>query len=128
MTRTFATVAALFLFAAGASQAAERHPFSSQAFAAAEAQGRPILVDVAASWCPICKAQEPVVDKLSADPKFAQLVILRLDFDSQKAEWRKLGVRMQSTLIGYHGARETDRLVGETRPDAIARVLDSTLQ
>jgi thiol-disulfide isomerase/thioredoxin len=120
-------VAAAVVFAAAASQAAGRAPFTSKAFAAAEAEGRPILVDVAAGWCPICKAQEPIVDKLATDPKFAQLVIFRLDYDSQKADWRKFGVHMQSTLIAFHGGRETGRSVGDTHADSLARLLDSTL-
>ena len=29
--------------------------FEAEAFAAAQAEGRPILVDITASWCPTCR-------------------------------------------------------------------------
>lgn len=108
--------------------AAEFRDFNSRAFADAQRAGKPILVDVAASWCPICKAQAPIIEKYSAEPKFKSLIIYHLDFDTQKAEWRKFGVHMQSTLIAFHGEKETARTVGESDPKSIARVLDATDQ
>jgi thiol-disulfide isomerase/thioredoxin len=119
---------ALIAAQAGAAFAAQREAFTPQAFAAAQAAGRPILVDVAANWCPICHAQEPIIEKLSADPKFDQLVIFRLDFDAQRDAWRGMGVRMQSTLIAFHGTRETARSVGETQAGPIAQVLAASLR
>jgi thiol-disulfide isomerase/thioredoxin len=113
---------------AAVAAAAEREPFSANAFAAAQAAGRPIVVDVAANWCPICHAQEPILDKLSTDPRFAQLVIFNLDFDAQRDAWRKLGVRQQSTLIAFHGARETARSVGDTDPGSIGQLLAASLR
>jgi thiol-disulfide isomerase/thioredoxin len=98
------------------------------AVAAAEAAGRPILVHVYADWCPTCRAQEPVISRLSAADRFHQLVIFRLDYDHQAAQWRALGVRMQSTLIAFHGAKETARMVGGTDEASIEPVLDATLR
>ena len=112
--------------AAGAA-AAEVKPFTPAAFAAAKGAGAPILVDVSAPWCPTCKAQHPILSNLEAEPKFKDLVVLDVDFDSQKDVLRALGVRMQSTLIAFKGATETARSTGETRPEPIARLLDSAL-
>lgn len=108
--------------------AAEFRTFNSKDFAAAQAAGKPILVDVAASWCPICKAQAPIVNKYTAEPKFKNLVVYHLDYDTQKADWRKFGVHMQSTLIAFHGPKETARSVGDTDPKSIASLLDTTEQ
>ncbi len=41
-------------------------PFSAEAFKAAQASGGPILVEIHADWCPTCKAQQPILDKLTA--------------------------------------------------------------
>jgi thioredoxin 1 len=38
--------------------AAETAPFEHARFAAAQKEGRPVLVDIRASWCPICAAQK----------------------------------------------------------------------
>ena len=102
-------------------------PFSPEAFKAAQASGSPILVEIHADWCPTCKAQRPILDKLTSDAKFKNLKVFRVDFDSQKAIVRQFGAKMQSTLIVYKGATEKGRSVGDTRPASIAALLDKSL-
>ncbi|KPP92920.1 MAG: thioredoxin family protein [Erythrobacter sp.] len=106
--------------------AAEFRPYSDAAFAAAQAEGRPILIDVHASWCPVCARQQPLIERAAEDPANADLVVFRLDFDSQKAEQRRFRVTKQSTLIAFDGKRETARLLGSTDGEAIARLIAST--
>ncbi|MGE0597788.1 MAG: thioredoxin domain-containing protein, partial [Hyphomonadaceae bacterium] len=98
------------------SQAVEYRSFTSEAFAQAQAEGQPILVEVHADWCPTCRAQAPAVRRAAAAPEFNELVIFTLDFDRQTSERRALGVRAQSTLIAFNGRAETARSVGETDP------------
>jgi thioredoxin-like negative regulator of GroEL len=107
--------------------AAQSVDFNSTQFAAAQAAGRPILVDIHAAWCPTCAAQKPIIETLTADPAFEHLLILRVDFDSQKDEVRAFGARQQSTLIAFHGNTETGRSVGDTNADSIGRLLHSAL-
>jgi thiol-disulfide isomerase/thioredoxin len=110
-----------------AAWAATEAPFSSDAFQKAQAAGRPILVKVHASWCSTCRAQEPIVGELTKQAKFMDLAIFRLDFDSQKADAKRLGAQMQSTLIVFKGAKETGRSVGDTKRDSIAALLDTAV-
>jgi thioredoxin 1 len=127
--RTSFTLGAAALAVAGIVQpaaAGEIKPFSTAAFEAAQRAGRPILVDVHAGWCPVCRAQAPILDRLAQDRDTADLVIFRLDYDRQKAERTALKASRQSTLIAYRGARETGRSVGETDPDRIAALVAST--
>jgi len=107
--------------------AAETAPFEQARFAAAQKEGRPILVDIRASWCPICAAQKPIIERLSAKPEFKTLVIFTVDFDNQKDAVRGFGARMQSTLIGFKGTKETGRSVGDTEEPSIEHLLQSTL-
>lgn len=102
-------------------------PFTTAALKAAQAAGKPVLVDAYASWCPICRKQAPTIDAMTSDPAFAKLVILRLDYDSQNAEKRALGIVQQSTLIAFDGNKETGRLVGVTDPDEIKKLAQSAL-
>jgi thioredoxin 1 len=102
-------------------------PFSAEAFKAAQASGHPILVEIHADWCPTCKAQDPILDKLTADPKFRNLKIFRVDFDAMKPVVRQFGAQMQSTLIVFKGAAETGRSVGDTQEASIAALLDKSL-
>jgi len=102
-------------------------PFSAEAFKAAQEQGNPILVEIHADWCPTCKAQNPILEKLTADPKFKDLKIFRVDFDAMKPVVKEFGAQMQSTLIVFKGAREQGRSVGDTREASIAALLDQSL-
>ncbi|GGA22008.1 thioredoxin family protein [Dyella nitratireducens] len=103
-------------------------PFTTAALKAAQAAGKPVLVDAYASWCPTCRKQAPTIDALAKDPAFDKLVILRLDYDNQTAEKRALGIVQQSTLITFHGSKETGREVGITDPDQIRKLAQSALQ
>ena len=102
------TLAALAM-APAVARAAERQPFTDAAFDAAQAAGRPVLVDVSAPWCPTCRAQRPHIDAMAADPRMKEAIFLSVDFDSQKEALRRLNVRSQSTLIAFKG-RELPQL------------------
>ncbi|HEX4766937.1 MAG TPA: thioredoxin family protein [Lichenihabitans sp.] len=108
-------------------RAAETQTFTQKAFDAAKAAGRPVLVEVTAPWCPTCKAQRPILSDLLSAPKFKDLAVFDVDFDSRKGVLKELGVRMQSTLIAYKGASERGRSTGDTDKASIARLLDKTL-
>lgn len=108
-------------------QAATVQPFSAAALEAAQRQGRPILVDVYADWCPVCRAQHNVLGRLLPKKEFENLVVLRLNFDTQKDAWKKLGVRRQSTLIVFRGSNEVRRSVAVTDSSAIEQLLRSAL-
>jgi thioredoxin-like negative regulator of GroEL len=102
-------------------------PFSAEAFKAAQASGTPILVEIHADWCPTCKAQTPIVERLSAGSKFQNLKIFRVDFDAQKPIVKQFGAQMQSTLIVFKGATEQGRSVGDTKEASIASLLNKAL-
>lgn len=94
-------------------------PYTAQAFDAAQKAGKPILVDTYATWCEICARQAPIIDKLVAEPKYKNLVVFRVNFDTQKDAMRRFNARMQSTLISFRGTKEVGRSVGETQPEWI---------
>jgi thioredoxin 1 len=107
--------------------AAEEQPFTPEAFQAAQDQHKSILIDIDASWCPVCRAQRPILSELFAQPKFKDLTVLRVDFDSQKKEVRRFGANMQSTLIVFKGREEVGRSVGQAKAGAIAALLDKAI-
>ena len=88
-------------------------PFDDAAFAAAQKAGKPIFIAIHATWCPICKAQKPILSELMAEPKFKDLVYFTIDFDSQKDLVRRFGAQKQSTLISFKGEKEEGRSVGD---------------
>ena len=114
-----------FLALAAETLAAE--PFDEAAFAAAQGAGRPIIIEVTAPWCPICKTQRPILKALSEQPRFKDLAIYEIDFDTQKALMRRFDARMQSTLIVFKGREEVGRSVGETQSEWIEALVEKTL-
>ncbi|MGJ5202445.1 thioredoxin family protein [Bradyrhizobium sp. HKCCYLR20261] len=128
--RIFATAAVAAIVAAvgmGAAFAVDTTPYSDAAFKAAQTAGQPILIEIHAGWCPTCKAQKPIIDRLAAEPKFKDLKIFRVDFDDQKPVVKGFGAQMQSTLIVFKGASEAGRSVGDTKEASIAALLDKSL-
>ena len=103
-------------------------PFTEAAFQAAQASGEPILVAIHASWCPICAKQRPILSQLEAEPRFKNLVVYNIDFDSQKDQVRAMGVQKQSTLIVFDGTTEKGRSTGETDPAAIQSLLAKSVE
>lgn len=122
-----ALVLGLGLVACVPASAFERKAFTPAALQAAQASGKPVLVEVSAPWCPTCKEQKAVLSRLLPNPAYADLIVFDVDFDSQKPALRKLRVTQQSTLIVYRGEREAGRSLGETDAKSIAALLGKAL-
>lgn len=121
MKRSVLVVAALALWA-GAVSAAEPRPLVLQEFEALAHAGKPVVVDVHATWCPTCKAQKPIIERLSRLPAYKGVTILSVDFDTDKAVLKRFKVSMQSTLIAYKNGKEMGRSVGDATPAGIESI------
>ena len=115
------------MFSIGPALAAQTLQYTPEAFDSALAAGKPILVEIHASWCPVCKKQAPILSDLEKNQEFDDLVVIHVDFDAQKDAVRRFGAQMQSTLIVFKGGKETGRSVGDTNPDSIATLLDKAV-
>ena len=102
--------------------------FSAAAFDAAQKLGRPILVDVYADWCPVCRAQHEVLSQLLPRPEFRNLAVFSLNFDTQQDAWSKFGVQRQSTLIAYRGRNEVGRSIAATDNATIENLLRASMR
>lgn len=123
-----AFAAALALLAVTPATAFERADFTDAAFKAAQAAGKSVVVDVFAPWCPTCKAQQEVFEELRNKPEFAGVIIMKVDFDSQKDVLRSFKAQSQSTLIAFKGTRETGRSAGETDTRKIEALISTTVK
>ena len=107
--------------------AATDSAFDKQAFEAAQAAGKSVVLHVAATWCETCLAQRAVLNKLETDPAYKDLLILTIDYDKQKDVMRSFKVTSRSTLIAFKGTTETGRMTGNTKLPVIKALLDKAL-
>ncbi len=122
-----AAATAIFTLFAAAANAAAPTPFTPDAFAAAQKSGKPVLIHIAASWCPTCRAQKPILSALEATPPFATLIAFEVDFDAQKDVVRALKANSQSTIIVFKHGVEANRSVGDTDPASLKALLEQAL-
>ncbi|EML5470870.1 thioredoxin family protein [Pseudomonas aeruginosa] len=123
------TVSFLALSAlASIAMAGEIKPFSQAEFDQLTKAGQPVVVDVSATWCPTCKAQKPILEKLMQQPAYKGVTLLTVDFDAEKSTVRAFKVSMQSTLVGFHGTKEVARSVGDTTEAGIEGLVQKTLR
>jgi thiol-disulfide isomerase/thioredoxin len=121
--RFLSILAGGFAAATGDAVAADRVPFDRAAFDAALAAGGPVLVDVAATWCVTCHAQELVLRRLMQSPPYDAFTTFVVDYDTQKDIMRAFGVQQRATLIAYRNGVEVGRLVFDARPESIEALL-----
>lgn len=117
----------LFLFTAFA-QAGEIRPFDQQAFNQLTQAGKPVVVDVSASWCPTCRAQKPVLEALMQQPDFHDVTLMTIDFDDGKPLLKQFRVANQSTVLAFKGSAEVARSVGDTSHDGLDALIRKAVQ
>lgn len=106
---------------------AETTAFTQAQFESLQKEGKSILVEVHAPWCPTCRAQAPVVNELLKKKEFKSITALRVDFDGQKDVLKSFNVSKQSTLIAFKGSKEVARSTGETSPLSIEKLLQKAI-
>jgi len=99
-------------------------PYSPEKLAAMQKAGASFALHFHADWCPTCKAQDKVFNGWKDDASVPGTLLI-VDYDKERVLKRQLGVRIQSTVIAYKGAKETGRLAGDTDPKALRALLDS---
>jgi thioredoxin 1 len=102
-------------------------PFNQQDFDTLTAAGKPVVLDISATWCPTCKVQKPIIDGLMKQPAYKDVTLMTLDFDADKPTLHKFKVVMQSTLVAFKGAQEVGRSVGDTNPKGIEGLIKKTV-
>ena len=125
----FLKIAALFVLSifAHVALAGEIKPYSQAGVNKLVAEGKPVLLDIRADWCPTCAAQAPVIRELMAQSKYKDVTTFTIDFDKDTELLKAYNVSFQSTLIVLTGKQEVGRSVGDTTRADIDHLLSNVV-
>ena len=82
--------------------------YTPDVLAAAQASGKPFLIDFYATWCTTCRAQERVIEGLMEEnPDYRAIPVIRVDWDEHEGGElvRSMGIPRRSTLVVMQGNR-----------------------
>lgn len=85
------------------------------------------LVDFWAPWCPPCRMQGPIVEKL-AESFDGKAVVAKVNVDEEAQSATKFGVSNIPTLVILKDGKEVKRFVGLQQEAELASVLDGFLK
>lgn len=91
---------------------AEAKTYTKDAFDAALADGKMIVVDVFKKGCPTCALQEPAINE--AKSIYPDAVFFRVDFKNAPEAVKRFNAVKQSTIIVFKDGEEQARALGET--------------
>lgn len=120
--RLFASV--VLMLVSALTFAGEVLPYKSDLFDKLVADGKIVLIEAHADWCPTCQLQAPAVDALAHAKPYEAVTVLVVDFDKQDDALKRFRISKQSTLVVFKGKQERGRSIGVTDKADIAALLD----
>ncbi len=85
------------------------------------------LVDFSAQWCAPCRAQQPIIEKLSKKFKGRTASVV-IDVDEHRRIAMQLKIASIPTLIIFKNGKEVRRFVGLQGEKTLSEAIEKTLQ
>ena len=87
---------------------------------------KPVLVDFWAEWCGPCRMVGPIVQEIGQDYD-GQVVVGKLDVDSNPGVSAKFGIRNIPTILFFKGGQVVDKQVGAVPKQILVKKLEAFL-
>jgi thiol-disulfide isomerase/thioredoxin len=117
----------LAVMTASGARAFEVQPYTRAAAQSAIQSGKPVVLEIYASWCPVCMMQASSIDAIKDKPNYKNVSFFRVDYDAQKDVVEQLKAP-RSTLIVYRGGKEVGRESWGPSQEDIAKVMMKAAQ
>lgn len=102
-------------------------PYTQAKFDKLIADGKPVVIDFYAPWCPTCKTQEVILKELALDPILKPIIVLTADYDYDTTAKRLFRVNRQSTFVVFKDGKEVARSTGQTNRQRIVDLFKQSL-
>ncbi len=116
-------IAALAALGAMTLFGAQWNDFNSAAFQKAQAEGKTVVVDFHATWCPVCAQQKPILERLAGEKEFQNAALFVADYDTQTDLKKQMKITSQSTLVIFKGTKEVARATGTVNENELRTLL-----
>lgn len=102
--------------------------YSPEAYEKAKREGKVIVLDFHAGWCPTCRKQATVLAELVSEDAISKgVAVLQVDFDNSDKLKQDHKVASQSTLIVIKDDKEIARAVGIVEKEQIRALIEKAL-
>lgn len=85
------------------------------------------LIDFNAPWCAPCRAQEPIIQRLSEQFE-GKALVAEMNIDENQDTAMKLGIRSIPTLAVFKNGEEIQRFVGLQSQDTLFKAIEEMLE
>lgn len=85
------------------------------------------LVDFWATWCPPCRMQGPIIEKVADSLDDTKAVVAKVDVDANPVVASQYGVSSIPTLIVFKDGKEVKRFVGLQQEPSLVSAVSANL-